>query len=63
MSCSRPLIPHGTRVERQVMSPSYAGVGASGISGEEDVVILNDELLMTSMSSTSTHQTVQTFPR
>eukprot|EP00975_Prorocentrum_lima_P050334 10540204-Prorocentrum_lima.AAC.1 len=28
--------------QRQVMSPSCAGVGASGMYGEEDLAILND---------------------
>eukprot|EP00975_Prorocentrum_lima_P067014 12912499-Prorocentrum_lima.AAC.1 len=44
------------------MSPSSARGGALG-EAEEDVVILPDELLMTSRSSTSTHQTGQALPK
>eukprot|EP00975_Prorocentrum_lima_P043513 9134950-Prorocentrum_lima.AAC.1 len=53
--------------EGQVMSPSSAGVGGSALTGEEELVMVSqDELMMTSVSSMSTPQThpiTPSFPR
>eukprot|EP00975_Prorocentrum_lima_P027803 5846577-Prorocentrum_lima.AAC.1 len=44
------------------MSLSTAIVGASGEPGDEGVAVLTDEMLMTSLSSASTHHTGRALP-